>query len=110
MMAQMAFRLTYRKSQHQEAFPIDTYRLLVQYLGLQFGHQLLHVVDTLGQRTNRKIGEVSRVELRGRDLKGNQHNNTTRNQFELRFKLRALPSILFSLFGSLRKRSERKLI
>jgi hypothetical protein len=51
MMAQMAFRLTYRKSQHQVAFPFDTYRLLVQYLVLQFG-PLLHVVQALGQRTN----------------------------------------------------------
>jgi hypothetical protein len=48
MMAQMAFRLTYQKSQHQVASPLDTYRLLVQYR-LQIAHQLLHVVWALGQ-------------------------------------------------------------
>jgi len=61
MMAQMAFRLTYRKCQHQEAFPVDTYRLLVQYLSLQCAHQLLQVVHTLGQRTSKDIGEVCRA-------------------------------------------------
>lgn len=55
MMAQMAFGLTHRKSQHQVAVPLDTYRLLVQYLGLQFGHQLLHVVQALGQRAYTKL-------------------------------------------------------
>ena len=55
MMAQMTFRLTYRKSQYQVAFPLDTYRLLVQYPGLQFGHQLLHVVQALGQRADKKL-------------------------------------------------------
>lgn len=45
MMAQIAFRLTYRKSHNQVAFPLDTYHLLVQYPGLQFGHQLLQVVQ-----------------------------------------------------------------
>jgi hypothetical protein len=50
MMAQMALRLTYQKSQHLVAFPLDTYHLLVQYPELQVGHQLLHVVQTLDQK------------------------------------------------------------
>ena len=52
MTAQIAFKLTYQTSQHQVAFPLDTYRLLVQYLGLQFGHQMLHVLQPLSQRVN----------------------------------------------------------
>jgi hypothetical protein len=54
MMA-LAFRLTYRKSQHLVAFPLDTYRLLAQYPALQFGHHLLHVVRALGQGANTKL-------------------------------------------------------
>ena len=90
-MAQTAFRLMYQKSQHQVAFPLDTYRLLVQYLGLQLGHQLLHIVQALDQ-SKYKIGGVSWVELKGvwaaQGFGGESTKNT--NGFKLRLQLRLI--------------------
>ena len=104
MMAQMAFRLTYRKSQHQVAFPLDTYHLLVQYPSLQFRHQLLHVVQALRWRGNTKmVGYLRLNEHRCEACEGLEGESTRneRDGFELRLKLRFFATLILS--ESLRK-------
>ena len=104
MMAQMAFRLMYQKSQHQVAFPLNTYRLLVQYPSLQFGHQLLYVVQALRWRGNTKMVGYLRLNQRRREACEGLEGESTRNKrdgFELRLKLRFFATLI--LLESLRK-------
>jgi hypothetical protein len=93
-MAQMAFRLMYRKSQHQVAFLLDIYHLLIQYLGLQFGHQLLQVVQALGQRANTK-GYLAL----NRGVRDGGINKKTQHKFELRLKLLSVIHGSTGLYG-----------
>src|SRR6266567_5099451 len=102
MMVQIAFRLTYRKSQHQVAFPVDTYHLLVQYP--QFGHQPLRVVQTLGQRANKKIvvrNQQSWCVMREESTKSRFKLSQTHSEVCHKFEIFLSP--FRECFGSLRK-------
>ena len=101
-MAQIAFRLMHQKPQHQVASPLDTYHLLTQYLRLQFGHQLLHVVQALGQWATKKDYVAFRIELTGA-MRVREGVGKSTKKIHMGFKLR-----LNHPFRSLRKHKEQE--